>query len=232
MKVSDIMTSPVVTITLDTPVNEIANLLIEHHISGVPVIANGRVVGLVNEFELLRRHEIGTESSVPEKSWWTRLVERDPAPVEYVMSHANHAKDFMTRSVIAVTEDTPVQKVASIFAARTVRRIVVLRDQQLVGIVTRGNLVQALALNSQPGAVARAPSDEAIRLRLLAELEAQPWWRPSQSTATVRDGVVHYQGLIEDEDERDAARVAAENVPGVRDVEDARTLLVAWQSMY
>jgi CBS domain-containing protein len=138
----------------------------------------------------------------------------------------------MTRSVIAVTEDTPVQKVASIFAARTVRRIVVLRDQQLVGIVTRGNLVQALALNSQPGAVARAPSDEAIRLRLLAELEAQPWWRPSQSTATVRDGVVHYQGLIEDEDERDAARVAAENVPGVRDVEDARTLLVAWQSMY
>ena len=138
----------------------------------------------------------------------------------------------MTRSVIAVTEDTPVQKVASIFAARTVRRIVVLRDQQLVGIVTRGNLVQALALNSQPGAVARAPSDEAIRLRLLAELEAQTWWRPSQSTATVRDGVVYYQGLIEDEDERDAARVAAENVPGVRDVEDARTLLVAWQSMY
>ncbi len=232
MKVSDIMTSPVVTITLDTPVNEIANLLIEHHISGVPVIENGRVVGLVNEFELLRRHEIGTEASAPERSWWTRLIDRDPAPIEYVMSHARHAKDFMTRTVISVTEDTPVQKVASIFAARTVRRVVVLRDQQMVGIVTRANLVQALALNAEASPTARAPSDEAIRLRLLAELEGQPWWRPGLSTAAVRDGVVYYQGLIEDEDECKAARVAAENVPGVRGVEDARTLWVAWQSMY
>jgi CBS domain-containing protein len=232
VKVIDIMTAPVVTITLDTPVHEIAALLLEHHISGVPVVENGRVVGLVNEFELLRRHEIGTEGSAPERSWWTQLIERDPRPIEYVKSHAQHAKDFMTRQVITVTEDTPVQQVASIFAARTVRRVVVLRGQELVGVVTRANLVQALALNAQARPAPRVQSDEAIRLRLLAELEGQPWWRPSRSTAFVRDGVVHYQGLIDNEDERRAARIAAENVPGVRGVEDIRTLWGAWQSMY
>lgn len=232
MKVSDIMTAPVVTITLDTPVHEIAALLLEHHISGVPVVENGRVVGLVNEFELLRRHEIGTEGSAPEKSWWTHLIERDPRPIEYVKSHAQQAKDFMTRQVISVTEDTPVQQIASIFAARDVRRIIVLRQQQLVGILTRANLVQALALNAQASPAPRVQSDEGIRVRLLSELEAQSWWRPGQSTAFVRDGVVHYQGLVENEDERRAARIAAENVPGVRGVEDTRTQWNAWQSMY
>lgn len=232
MKTSDVMTAPVVTITPDTPVHEIAALLLEHHISGVPVVDNGRVVGLVNEFELLRRHEIGTEGSAPARSWWTQLMERDPRPIEYVKSHAQHAKDFMTRQVISVTEDTPVSKLASIFAARSVRRIVVLRAQALVGIVTRANLVQALAHNARGSLAPRVQSDEAIRLRLLAELDGQPWWRPSQSTASVRNGVVYYHGVIDNEDERLAARVAAENVPGVRGIEDARTLWVAWQSMY
>jgi CBS domain-containing protein len=134
--------------------------------------------------------------------------------------------------VIAVTEDTPVQQVASIFAARAVRRIVVLRGQLLVGIITRADLVQALALTSPARPAPRVHSDEAIRSRLLAELEGQPWWRSSQSTAYVRDGVVHFQGLIEHKDEQQAARVAAENVPGVRGVEDTRTLWGAWQSMY
>ena len=230
MNASDIMTAPVVTITLETPVHEIATLLVERHISGVPVVADGRVVGLVNEFELLRRHEIGTEDSGPEKSWWTQLIERDPRPTEYVKSRARRAKDFMTRQVISVSEDTPVPKIASIFAARAVRRVVVLRGEHLVGIVTRANLVQALALKLQEGPVARAQSDEAIRVRLLAELEGQPWWRPSQSTAYVLDGVVHYQGLIENEDERRAARVAAENVSGVRGVEDTRMQWAAWQT--
>ena len=231
MNVSDIMSAPVITIALDTPVGEIAALLLERHISGVPVVADGRVVGLVNEFELLRRHEIGTEGCAPERSWWRQLIERDPRPIEYVKSHAQHAKDFMTKQVISVTEDASVPNVASIFAARAVRRIVVLREQQLVGIVTRADLVQALALKSQPRPAPRVESDEAIRLRLLAELEGQPWWRPSQSTAFVRDGVVHYQGLIENEFERQAARVAAENVPGVNGVEDIRTLWGAWQPM-
>lgn len=232
MNAVDIMSTPVVTITRETPVHDIATLLVERRISGVPVVDNGRVVGLVNEFDLLRRHEIGTEGSAPARSWWEKLIERDPRPIEYVRSHAQQAKDVMTRQVISVTEDAPVHKLASIFAVRSVRRIVVLRGQQLVGIVTRANLVQALALAAQARPAPRAQSDDAIRQRLLSELEAQPWWRPSQSSAYVRNGVVHYQGLVEGDDERRAARVAAENVPGVRGVEDSRTLWTAWQGMY
>jgi CBS domain-containing protein len=232
MNARDIMSSSVVSIAPDTPVHEVAALLLERHISGVPVVENGRVVGLVNEFELLRRHEIGTDGSAPKRSWWAHLIERDPRPTEYVQSHAQHAKDLMTQRVVSVTEDTPVQKIASIFAARAVRRVVVLRDQQLIGIVTRANLVQALALNAQATPSPRTQSDEAIRVRLLSELEAQSWWRPGQSSVFVRDGVVHYQGVLENEDERRAARVAAENVPGVRGVEDTRTLWTALQSMY
>jgi CBS domain-containing protein len=232
MNARDIMSAPVVSIAPDTPVHEVAAQLVERHISGVAVVKNGRVVGLVNEFELLRRREIGTDDSAPERSWWTRLIERDEGPIEYVKSHAQRASDVMTRQVISVTEDTPVQKIASIFAARAVRRIVVLRDRELVGIVTRADLVHALARTSRPAPAPRSQSDESIRVRLLAELDNQPWWRPSQSALSVENGVVHYRGLIKSEEERRAARVAAENVPGVRGVEDTRTQWTAWQGMY
>lgn len=137
----------------------------------------------------------------------------------------------MTRQVVSVTEDTPLQKLASIFSARVVRRIVLMREQQLVGIITRADLVQALAQKSQAAPEPRTQSDEVIRVRLLAELERQPWWRPSLSALSVHNGVVHYRGLIEIEGERQAARIAAENVAGVRGVEDDRMTSVAWQPM-
>jgi CBS domain-containing protein len=232
MNAKDIMTAPVITIAADAPVHEVAQLLVERHISGVPVMANGRVVGLVNEGDLLRRHEIGTEGSAPARSWWAQLIEPDPRPIDYVKSHARQAKDVMTPQVVSVTEDTPVQTIASIFAARAIRRVVVSREQRLVGIVTRADLVRALALKSPAAPVPHVQSDEAIRLHLLSELKEQPWWRSGQSTALVHDGVVHYHGLLENEDERRAARVAAENVPGVRGVQDTRTRWSDWQSMY
>ena len=232
MNAIDIMTAPVIAVTPQTPVHEIAALLVERNISGVPVVDDGRVVGLVNEFELLRRNEIGTEDSAPQRSWWAQLIERDPRPIEYVKSHARHAKDVMTPKVISVGENTAVRMIASIFAARDVRRIVVTHRQRPVGIVTRADLVQALAQKARVRQTPSLQSDEAIRVRLLSELEAQSWWRPGQSSAFVRDGVVHYQGLVESEHERRAARVAAENVPGVCGVQDTRTRWNAWQLMY
>ena len=231
MNAMDIMSAPVITIAPDTPVHEIAALLLERHISGVPVLASGRVVGLVNEFELLWRREIGTDGA-PERSWWRRLIERDQGPIEYVKSHAQRASDLMTRQVISLTENTPVRKIASIFATRAVRRIVVLRERQLVGIITRADVVHALARTSRPTPTPPSLGDESIRVRLQAELESQTWWRPSQSALSVENGVVQYRGLIEREEERPAARVAAENVPGVRGVDDTRRPWAAWSSMF
>jgi CBS domain-containing protein len=222
MKAKDIMTTPVVTITPDTTVREIAALLLERRISAVPVIEDGRLVGLVSEGDLLRRHEIGTDRDRPTGSWWLRLIRGDRSPAEYVKSHAARARDVMTRDVITVDEDTPIAEIAAVLEARRIKRVPVLRGEQPVGVVSRANLIQALAAKTRSAKQPRVKTDAGIRRRLLVELEQQPWWQRSASNVIVTDGIVHYWGLIDSDDDRDAARVAAENVPGVRGVEDHR----------
>jgi CBS domain-containing protein len=221
MKAKDIMTSPVITVAPDTPVREIAALLFERRISGVPVLEDGRLVGLVSEADLLHRHEIGTDSVQP-RSWWLRLFSADCTPAEYIKSHATQARDIMAREVVSVAQDTPVAEIATLLETRGIKRVPVLRGAQLVGIVSRANLIQALAVMRQSAIRAIPPSDHAIRGRLLGELERQPWWRRVGSNVVVTEGVVHYWGMVGSGDERNAARVAAENVPGVRGVEDHR----------
>ena len=228
MLTRDIMNAPVIAIAPDTPVVTIAALLLERHISGVPVVDSGRVVGLVNEADLLWRHEIGTDASTPRSPWWVRLMERDRAPGDYVKSHARYATDIMTRDVVSVGEGMPLSRLVSLFASRAVRRIVVSREDELVGIVTRADLVRAVAQRSAANTTRRQQSDPAIRKQLLTELKRQSWWRAGESRVFVSEGIVYYQGLIANEDERRAARVAAENIPGVNRIVDSRTM---WQAM-
>jgi CBS domain-containing protein len=222
MKARDIMTTPVVTIEPDRTVREIAALLLERRISAVPVVDGGHLVGLVSEGDLLHRHEIGTDRDRPARSWWLSLIDGDPGPAEYVKSHARRARDIMTREVITVEEDTPIARIAAILETHRIKRVPVVRGERLVGIVSRANLVQALAAQSRAGTAPRTTVDDSIRLQLLGELERQPWWRSTASNVIVTDGIVHYWGLIDCDDQREAARVAAENVPGVRKVEDHR----------
>lgn len=220
MKAKDIMTTPVVTIGPDTTVREIAALLLKQRISGVPVVDGGRLVGLVSEGDLLHRHEIGTDRDRPARSWWLSLIGGESAPADYVKSHAVHARDIMTRDVITVDESTPIAEIATVLETRRIKRVPVLRGERLVGIVSRANLVQALAAGPRRAKAPRAKSDDAIRRQLLAELERQPWWPSNASNVIVTDGIVHYWGLVDSDDQREAARVAAENIPGVRKVED------------
>lgn len=222
MKAKDVMTSPVVTVGPDTPVHEIAALLFERRISGVPVLQDGRLVGLVSEADLLRRHEIGTDRIAQPHSWWLRLFGGDRTPAEYVKTHAGRARDVMVREVVSVTPETPIADIAALLEARGIKRVPVLDRGRLVGIVSRGNLVQALATTRRVAPKATQPRDQAIRGRLLAELERQPWWGRVSSSVMVTEGVVHYWGTVGSDDERNAARVAAENVPGVKGVEDHR----------
>jgi CBS domain-containing protein len=231
MNTADIMTTPVITIAPNAQIRDIVTLLLEKRISGVPVVAAGRVVGVVNEGDLLHRHEIGTDGDVDQRSWWARLIMPDRFSANYVKSHAGRARDIMTKQVVVVTEETSLQQIASILEARHIRRLPVLRGNQLVGVVTRADLVRALAKNTPAPAPLLAQTDESIRQRLLSELETQRWWRSDWSAVYVSDGVVSYRGLLESEDERRAARIAAENVPGVRCVEDNRIPFAAWQAM-
>ena len=217
----DIMSVSVMSVEPDTPVAEVAALLSSQRISGVPVIKNGQLMGVVNEMDLLHRHEIGTEDA-PQQSWWSRLFRVDNALSRYVKSHALQAKDVMTHTVTSIAEDTAVSKVATLFDSRAIRRLPVVRAGKVIGIITRANLVQALAANASSNRGDQSDSDEAIRLKLVADLERQPWWQPDWSAVTVEDGVVQFRGVIDSEDEKRAARVAAENVSGVRGVEDLR----------
>lgn len=225
MKASDIMTAPVVTVGPQTTVGEIAVLLFERRISAVPVLDEGRLVGIVSEADLLHRHEIGTDRDSPQAPWWQRVFGADTASADYVKSHARRARDIMAQEVVTVTPETTAAEIATLLETRGIKRVPVLHEGRLAGIVSRSDLVHALAAEAGAGAhagAAAAGDDDTIRAALLAELEHQPWWRSTVANVTVTRGVVEYRGTIDAEEERTAARIAAENIPGVRRVEDHR----------
>jgi CBS-domain-containing membrane protein len=222
MLAKDIMSTPVISVGPETPVPEVAALLARHRISGVPVLDGGRLVGVVNEIDLMHRQEIGTDQVPALGPWWRRLFHVDQAPAQYVRSHATKVSDIMTRQVASVIESAPLPHIAALFDTRRIRRLPVLRDGKVVGIITRANLVDALAASTQGDHRPSERTDDVIRSELLTELARQHWWRPEWTAVTVIDGVVQFRGLIDTRDEIRAARVAAENVPGVRKVEDFR----------
>src|SRR5687768_1171364 len=222
MNARDIMTSKVITVTSGTLVSEIARLLFERRISALPVVDGERLVGIVSEADLLHRYEIGTDCAFGGDPWWMRLFSADRSPAEYVKSHARYARDIMTTDVATVAPDTPLAKIATLLERRRIKRVPVLDEGQLVGIVSRSDLVHALVSAARAGAPAGPITDDAIRALVLAELRRQGWWRKELSGVTVEQGVVTFAGVIESESERLAARVAAETVPGVHGVVDER----------
>lgn len=230
MKASDIMSSPAITVGPQTPISDIAALLAGHRISAVPVVEHTRLVGIVSEADLLHRHEISTDRTMPAGPGWLRLFNADSSAAEYTRSHAVHARDIMTRKVVSIAADAAVGEIVALLERRKVKRLPVLRGHELVGIVSRADVVRALAATARSVTTAHPGDDEAIQARLVAELERQPWWS-LYSSVLVTGGVVHYRGIIDSYDQRDAARVAAENVPGVRGVEDHRFTMYDIPSM-
>jgi CBS domain-containing protein len=228
MKASDIMTSPVITVNPQTRVRHIAALLLRHGISALPVVERGKLVGIVSEADLLHRHELGTEARA-RGSWWLRLLSADHSIDDYVKSHATRARDIMTAKVVCVSPDTPLAEIARRLEKHGVKRVPVLQGGRLVGIVSRSNLVQALAAKARATDTG-STSDGAIRERLSKELARHGWWVATTSNVVVTDGVVHYFGLVDNDAQRRAARVAAESVPGVRAVTDHRvaSAVLAW----
>lgn len=228
MNAKDIMTTPVSTVTPTTLVSEVARLLFERHISALPVMDDGRLVGIVSEADLLRRHEIGTDCAFREDPWWMRFIATSRLPGEYVRSHARYARDIMTEKVVTVSPGTTLSRIASLFEKHGIKRLPVLDKGRLVGILSRSDLVRALAESFASDAVGPSLPDAAIQSRLLAELQSQAWWQPGLSMVNVKDGVVTYSGFSEIDEERAAARVAAENIPGVRGVVDRRLPYIAY----
>ena len=217
MKARDVMVSPVVTVKPYSSVKEVAKTLVEKCISAVPVTDDsGKLVGIVSEGDLMHRSEAGTER---QRSWWLRLMAGDDMlAADYIKAHGRKIADIMTRKVITATPDMPLDEIAMLLEMNSIKRVPILRDGQLVGIVSRANLVQAVA--SAPKGLEIPLTDSTIRDKLLAHLKAQPWADTELLNVTVSDGVVHLWGITSSDAERKAIRIAAETAPGVRTVND------------
>jgi CBS domain-containing protein len=216
MLAKDVMTSSIVSVTPETTVSEIAKLLIDRGISGVPVLeADGSLAGVVSEGDLIRRAEIGTEGR---RSWWLDLLTGESEKArDYVKSHGRHARDIMTKDVVTVAETTPLSDIATLLEERRIKRVPVVRDGKVVGIVSRSNLLQGLAF-ALPGPAASDATD--VRGRVIAELDGLSWLHPTQLNVIVSDGVVEIWGYVDSGEQKQALTVAIENVEGVTEIRD------------
>jgi CBS domain-containing protein len=214
MKARDVMTSPVITVQPFVSVKDVAKVMLQKHISAVPVVDEaGKLVGIVSEGDLMRRPETGTERQ-PRR--WLLLFSEQQLAIDYVKAHATKVADIMTREVVTASPDTPLNEIATLLERNSIKRVPIVQNGQLVGIVSRANLIQALAVESKGLDVPVA--DSAIRDKLLAHLKTQPWAHSALLNITVHDGVVDLWGIATSAEEKQAIRVAAENIAGVRAV--------------
>lgn len=218
MQARDVMVSPVITVGVHATVREVANILLKKRISAVPVVDNAdKVVGIVTESDLMHRAEAGTERAY---SWWLHFLTDDATiAADYVKSHAAKVQDVMTSNVVTAAPETPLDEIATLLEERRIKHVpIVNKDGNLLGIVSRANLIQAVA-SARPKLEVTLP-DSTIRQQLLDELKKHSWAHTHHLSATVTNGIVDLWGYAESGEERKAIRVIAEAIPGVTLVND------------
>ncbi|MBX9645763.1 MAG: CBS domain-containing protein [Xanthobacteraceae bacterium] len=229
MRAHQIMTRSVITVTPDDTILAAAKLMLERHVSGLPVVDTaGKLVGIVSEGDFIRRSEIGTQKK--RGRWLKFLLGAGEAATEYVHEHGKKISEVMTRDPITITEDTPLDEIVTSMETNGVKRLPVMNGTKLVGIVSRANLLQAVAglARDIPDPTA---DDDHIRNRIMAAVDKNDW-SPFGLNVIVRDGIVHLSGVITEERSRQAAVVAAENVAGVRKVHDHLCWVDTMSGMY
>jgi CBS domain-containing protein len=218
MRAKDVMSTGVITVMDTATVFDTAELLVNGHLSAMPVVNNlGEIVGIVSEADLIRRIELGT---VPHKSWLLRLFSDDLIKAaEFIHSHSRRVSDVMTKHVITVEVDATLSEIAALMAAHNIKRVPVIQRGFVVGVVSRTNILQAL-LSSEPPIKAPYVSNAQLRREVVQAVEKQPWSSTWPTNVFVNDGAVHLWGFVQNETVLKACRVAAENVAGVRSVKN------------
>ena len=217
MNAADVMTTKVITVTPESSVGDAAKLMLQYRISGLPVVdQKGVLVGMVTEGDFLRRGETGTQRRRPR--WLEFILGPGRLSSEYVQAYGRKIADVMTSNPVSITEDVSLENVVDTLDRHRVKRLPVMRDGKLVGIVSRANLVQAFA-TVLPRTEGPRPEDSEIRRQILKEIDRHPWGG-NLVNVTVRDGVAELWGTVLDNRERQALRVAVENVPGVAGIKD------------
>jgi CBS domain-containing protein len=217
MRAHQIMTRFVVTVTPETTILKAANIMLQLQVSALPVLDSaGKLVGIISEGDFIRRSEIGTQRK---RGRWLRfLLGPGPAATDFVHEHGRKVSEVMTPNPFTVTEDATLEEIVESMETNGVKRLPVMRGNELVGIVSRANLLQAVASLAReiPDPTA---DDDHIRRGIIDILEKNDWC-PMGLGVVVRDGIVHLSGVITEERSRQAAIVGAENVSGVKKVHD------------
>lgn len=227
MKAKDVMTEDVVSVREDASVESIARLLLQRRISAVPVTdANGRPVGIVSEGDLMRRPETGTDRR---PSWWLELLQgSDEHAAQYIKSHGLVARDVMSTDPLTVSENTPLEKVARLLEQEHIKRVPVVRGGRMVGIVSRADLLHALAAGAKwpapRGKASRPSRKEVVRSIRNAGLSL------GLTNVVLEGSVVHLWGSVQSETQREAIALAARRSPGVKGVKNHLSVMAAASS--
>lgn len=229
MRAHQIMTRQVITVSPDTTIFDAANTMLKQHISGLPVTnAAGKLVGIVSEGDFIRRAEIGTQRR--RARWLKFLLGAGKEASDFVHEQGRKVGEIMTPDPCTVSEDALLEDIVTMMEKKSIKRLPVMRDGQIVGIVTRANLLQAVA-----GLAREVPDptadDDHIRDRIITSIEKNDW-RPFGLSVIVRGGIVHLSGVITDDRARQAAVVAAENIAGVKTVHDHLCWVDSMSGMY
>ena len=229
MRAHQIMTRSVITVTPQTTIVDAANLMLERHVSGLPVVdTNGKLVGIVSEGDFIRRSEIGTGRK---RGRWLRFIlGPGKSASDFVHEHGRKVSEVMTKSPLTITEDTALADIVEMMERNNVKRLPVVRGESVVGIVSRANLLQAVASLAREVPDPTADDDH-IRRRIIDALEKNDWC-PFGLNVVVRNGIVHLSGVITEERARAAAIVAAETIEGVKKVHDHLCWVDAMSGIY
>jgi CBS domain-containing protein len=217
LRATDLMTPDVVTIPPETPVVSIARLLADRGISAVPVVSrDGSLAGIVTEADLIRR--LAGEGDRP-TGWLGSLFGSQATQAErYARTHGLTARDVMTVELVTVEPETPAARIAHPLEDRYIRRVLVVKDGRLRGILSRADLLRALTVPAPPPG--ETLPDERIRRAVLAAMKREPWAGTFYTLVDVKDGVVEFHGFSRSDAVQRGLRVLAENVPGVKGVVD------------
>lgn len=218
MRVEDVMTHHVITVSPNDFITRAVRVMLQNKISGLPVLdVDGRLVGMITEGDLLRRAETATQRNRPR--WIEFFLGPGKLAEDYTHTHGRKVREVMSSDPVTVAEETPLEDVVALMEKHSIKRVPVIRGTKVVGIVSRANLLHALARLSGEAKPSNA-DDKSIREAVLAELKREKWAPVDALDIIVRNGVVDLWGSITDERERAALVVAAENIPGVKAVRD------------
>jgi CBS domain-containing protein len=212
------MTTSVVSVSTDTPVHEIVSTLLKHGISAVPVLDAGQhVVGIVSEGDLLLDSDAPTLEGPGEQAWWLATLVLGGS-IDYDKLRARTAGEIMTSRVISVGEDAGLADIARLLERNSIKRVPVLNDNKLVGIVSRANLLHGLASSIAERHEPGIAHDRGIRVRVVDALRNQVLLNSQLINVTVTDGVVELWGAVDNDEQRKCAEQTADGVDGVSSV--------------